>query len=86
MAVEPDDENRDRLRKFLDMNYPENYELISVSEKLIGRIRRIRSFCFNFRPLTCRIHRTIGSSVPITAIDTLGFEPSFIKLHIEGGE
>ena len=35
MAVEPDDENRDRLRKFLDMNYPENYELISVSEKLI---------------------------------------------------
>ena len=26
------------------------------------------------------------SSVPITAIDTLGFEPSFIKLHIEGGE
>ena len=85
MAVEPDYENRDRLRKFLDMNYQENHELISVSDKLIGRKDGYACFASGFGH-SCRIHETIGSSVPITAIDTLGFEPSFIKLHIEGGE
>jgi FkbM family methyltransferase len=85
VAVEPDYENRAELIKVLDKNYPENHDLIFVSDKLIGATGGFARFAAGFGH-SCRIHRTIGSSVPLTTIDALDLRPSFIKLHIEGGE
>jgi FkbM family methyltransferase len=83
--IEPDSNNLDELRKFHRCNdkiYPERIHLMS---HVVGENSGKKQFFegLGYASQLCEFGNTI---VNVTTIDSLDISPTFLKLHLEGGE
>jgi FkbM family methyltransferase len=84
-AVEPDPDNRAVLAQWREGLPPEQQARIGVHAMALGR----RSGCRPFEPgqgYGSRLWAPGRSQVAVSALDDLGWAPSLVKLHLEGGE
>lgn len=85
LAIEPDDESRTVLEQTLGDFAPDERNRITIRDALLDSERR-----------TVRFHHGLGYASQISptgtnerateTLDALGAAPSFVKLHLEGGE
>ncbi|SSC70127.1 unnamed protein product [Ciceribacter sp. T2.26MG-112.2] len=85
LAIEPDDESRAVLERTIGDFAPDERNRITIRDALLDSERR-----------TVRFHQGLGYASQISptgtneratqTLDALGAAPSFVKLHLEGGE
>ncbi len=85
MAIEPDAESRAHLERMVGA-LPENVAArIEISEAALDAVSRPRRFHSGLG-YASQFSETGQDTIRSTTIDSLKFAPSFIKLHLEGGE
>jgi FkbM family methyltransferase len=84
-AVEPDRNNREQLRLWMDTLDPDVRRRMEVHALALARRDGSRYFMPG-QGYASRLWSDGSEQVPARAIDGLGWSPSFIKLHLEGGE
>ena len=84
-AVEPDAVNRQALETWCANASPELRSRIEVHDFALGRRAGHRSFVAQ-QGYASRLWGRGPQRVPVRALDDLPWDPSFIKLHLEGGE
>ena len=86
LAIEPDPENRAVLERTFAGHWPENaLRRPEIVEEALGAYKGSAAFHggLGYASQLAAIGQLVAD---VTTIDALGVKPSFIKLHLEGGE
>ena len=81
-AVEPDPGNLRELEANIPILYRNKVEILPF---VLGEEESYRHFWGGFGQ-TSRLDEACGEKVKVVSIDTLGLNPSYVKLHLEGNE
>ena len=84
-AIEPDPENFSQLSRWRDALDNETQQRVTLHEMVLSRRSGIRQFVTG-QGYGSRLWRSGDRRVVTQSLDELGWSPSFIKLHLEGGE
>ena len=85
LAIEPDDESRATLEQTVGSLASDRRSRITVSDALLDSERRTVRFHHGLG-YASQISHTGTSERETRTLDALGAAPSFVKLHLEGGE
>lgn len=84
-AIEPDSENFSQLSRWRDTLDNETQQRVTLHELVLSRRPGLRQFVTG-QGYGSRLWRSGDRQVVAQSLDELGWSPSFIKLHLEGGE